>query len=138
LLRGCRGSPCPRGVRLQMRASLPPFGFDRVDQRPGCLDFVPAREQRRVTQQRVHDEALVSIGRIEQERGHVEEVHVHAAKTDSSRRDLGSKAKRYSLFRLDSKSDRVRLQVAGRLGTKREMRRLLEGDADLGHSFWKA
>src|SRR5919201_4517021 len=125
--------PRPGGVCLQRRPAFPPGALDGVDQAPGGLHLVGAREERRVAQERVHDQALVGVGGVEQERRHVEEVHVHAPDPDAGRRHLGAETQGDALLGLDAERDRVRLQVAGRLAAEGEMRWPLDLDADLRH-----
>src|SRR5205823_3631459 len=76
---GARRSPRACGVVRERRPVALPGGDDRVDEQPLLLDLVLAREQGRVAEHGVENEALVRLGHPGAERAAVEEVHVDGA-----------------------------------------------------------
>ena len=59
------------------RADVAPAVEDRGAEPPRRLDLVGAREERRVAEHAVEQQALVRLGRLHAERRPVQEVHVH-------------------------------------------------------------
>ena len=111
----------PRAPRCRHRSSgsraagvVGPGVEDRVHDRPRLLDLVGAGEQRRVAEQRVEDQRLVRVGRVDRERRAVREVHGHVADVDAQARDLGAEPQQDPLVGLDAHREQVRLGIASR------------------------
>ncbi len=129
------GPHVPDGIHRERRAVVPPRRLDRVDERPRGLDLVRAREECRVADHAVEQQALVGLRRLDQERGHVLEVHRHAADPQAGARHLRSETQRDALFGLDAQRDRVRVELARGVGAEGHVGRALELDADLRHAL---
>src|SRR5207302_8188779 len=132
---GLGRSPRPRGVRRELGDALAPRGEDRVDERPLLLDLVATREERRVAAQRVEDERLVRIRRVEHERRAVDEVHVDRPDTQPLHRDLRPEGEADALIRLDAQHELVRLEALFGFALEDAVRRHPEADRDLGRAL---
>ena len=79
-----------------------------------------AREQRRVAQEHVEDEALVGLGARLGERVAVAEVHRHVAHLRAGAGDLRAEADRDALVGLHADDERV-LPELGRLAAREQV-----------------
>src|SRR5207253_3301760 len=119
---------------------LRPALVDRRNEPPRLLDLVRAREQRRVTAERVEKQAPVGLRRALAERLTVEEVHRDLLEVDAHSRTLAGERETDPLVRLDAHDEQVgarvrRREVAALLAlAEEEERRLLELDRDLRHA----
>src|SRR5436309_851946 len=59
---GLSRAPATGFVGVERRVKLLPAFENRVGKAPGCLNFVATREERRVTEHRIEDQAFVGVG----------------------------------------------------------------------------
>ena len=120
--RRARAARRPRAVPTSRRRSSGSRGAgrvgprldDRVDDAPRLLDLVGAGEQRGVALERVEDQRLVGVGRVDVERRAVGEVHRHRADVQAEPRHLGPEPQHDALVGLDADGQQVRVRVRPR------------------------
>src|SRR3954468_4326131 len=106
--------------------------LERVDDGPGGLDLRVAREQRRVAEEHVEQEALVGLGAALGELLPVEEVHRHVADLHDAARHLRSELEGHAFVGLHADDELVVPQFLGVGVGEGQVRRPLEDQGDLG------
>src|SRR6478735_9151491 len=114
------------GLALAVRVLLGPVLEDRVEDLPGELDLLVAREQRRVAEQDVEDQPLVGLRGGLGERAAVDEVHVDVADLHLGAGHLGAEPERHALVGLHPDHQGVLGELLDRRLREGQVRRALE------------
>src|SRR5262245_3274303 len=130
-----RGRRTPAAGRVRVwRAAGGPEILDRVEDLPGSLNLLVVGEERRITEEDIQDQTLISLrGRLG-ERLAVREVHRDVAHLQRRARNLGAEAYGHAFVGLDADDQRVLAEFLRGGGGEGQVRCSLEDDGDLGDS----